>query len=61
MDLHLLEKDSDKLPQKNIIPRQCKCGSRKTQSMLLQSRSADEGGILHVKCFECDNEWKFSV
>ena len=37
---------------------ECKCGSKRTISFTLQTRSGDEGTSVWARCVECGNKWQ---
>jgi DNA-directed RNA polymerase subunit M/transcription elongation factor TFIIS len=38
----------------------CKCGSKKTQSIQIQTRSGDEGMTSFITCVMCKKMWKIN-
>jgi len=40
---------------------QCRCGSRKIQTAVVQTRGGDEPATVFARCVACNARWKFSA
>lgn len=57
---HERKVDADALTQPPEVEEglyECKCGSRKTISISVQTRSADEGMTVKIRCVTCGHRW----
>lgn len=61
VEIDLIKDEPELVERTDIQCRNTRCGARRIQTAIVQTRSADEPATVFARCVACKSQWQFSL